>query len=669
MQEKRIIESSTDSSESTNQTSINVASEIEISSDMINQAKAPFLKLTDLKPKGPARLINEKKNSEAEQVKKTTKPLESRSWSTIRESKNEEKALTEKVLTWGEWISSWPAIKETLIHTVNHYKNGFKLLYFNVKMTSQILMRSLKGIPQTRRERQLLTRTLGDLFRLVPFIVIILVPFMELSIPFLLKWFPGILPSTFDDKLKKKENLKKQLHLKIEMAKFLQDTLVEIKNDKNNQNPEFGLFLEKLRTGEGVSTEDFVKNATVFKDELTLDNLQRNQLTAMCRLLGIKPFGIDSILRLQIERKVQSLKRDDRSIVEEGIDSLTTEELQYAVMARGMYSQTNNRQRLRERLEEWLDFSIRKNVPITLLLLSRAFALNAHVELSDALKDSIAHMPSELIDEIESRVGAPKFGQKLDRALKLQALEEYTALLDEERLAMQNQIEDPTKSSFEALATLADATELDRRQIEELRNQVMTIGNAATVDMQTIKTKMEAINAELDESEKIAKDDLLKRRASAETGLMTDEEFNKFWAAKRNEALKKQIAKQKENELQKKNAKKLEDKVVQLLNDLTGDLEVTRKEIRDDLKVLDKNYDGLISEDEIKFALKVLDSKLTESQIKNLIDKLDPDHDGLIEVERLFKVAKDMDIDLAGALVEARELEANIKAKTATVSD
>jgi hypothetical protein len=48
------------------------------------------------------------------------------------------------------------------------------------------------------------------------------VPFLELLLPLLLKLFPNMLPSTFEDKLKKEEEVKKRLVVKMEVAKFLQ---------------------------------------------------------------------------------------------------------------------------------------------------------------------------------------------------------------------------------------------------------------------------------------------------------------------------------------------------------------------------------------------------------------------------------------------------------------
>lgn len=165
-------------------------------------------------------------------------------------------------------------------------------------------------------------RTCADLFRLVPFLVFIIVPFMEFLLPVALKLFPNMLPSTFETKSKKvpwsftfcsvqplsvelcalyynlharvtfllyvmgifanlawrpeghcriwvyyldfcslknvwtlfyvlqEERLKKELRVKLEMAKFLQDTVEEIalrnKADKGNVTEEFSTFFQKV---------------------------------------------------------------------------------------------------------------------------------------------------------------------------------------------------------------------------------------------------------------------------------------------------------------------------------------------------------------------------------------------------------------------------------------
>lgn len=208
----------------------------------------------------------------------------------------------------------------------HNWTNFLSSTGFNIRTTFSIGMRALSGQQMTRRERRLLVRTVGDMFRLVPFSVFVIVPFMEFTLPIFLKIFPNMLPSTFEDKLKKEENLKKQLRLKIEMAKFLQDTLEEVKVEK--MDPQFVEFIQKvrarlwqpwtvanvikqLRNGEYVDPIEVTKFAKFFEDAWTLDTLTRPQLVAMCRLLNLKVFGPDSILRLQVERRIEQLKKDD----------------------------------------------------------------------------------------------------------------------------------------------------------------------------------------------------------------------------------------------------------------------------------------------------------------------------------------------------------------------
>ena len=40
-----------------------------------------------------------------------------------------------------------------------------------------------------------------------------------------------MLPSTYEDKLKKEEELKRRLSIKLELARFLQDTVAEVAKD------------------------------------------------------------------------------------------------------------------------------------------------------------------------------------------------------------------------------------------------------------------------------------------------------------------------------------------------------------------------------------------------------------------------------------------------------
>ncbi|MBJ6938345.1 LETM1 domain-containing protein, partial [Vibrio cholerae] len=81
----------------------------------------------------------------------------------------------------------------------------------NMKVSSNLLLRLARGEILTRREKQLLELTVADSIRLVPFIVIAIVPFLEFSLPFLLKIFPNMLPSTYTTKDQQKNNLNASL--------------------------------------------------------------------------------------------------------------------------------------------------------------------------------------------------------------------------------------------------------------------------------------------------------------------------------------------------------------------------------------------------------------------------------------------------------------------------
>lgn len=74
---------------------------------------------------------------------------------------------------------------------------GSKLLWADIKVAKNIMKRVLRGSELSRRERRQLIRTVQDVFRIVPLSIFVIVPFMELLLPFALKLFPNMLPSTF----------------------------------------------------------------------------------------------------------------------------------------------------------------------------------------------------------------------------------------------------------------------------------------------------------------------------------------------------------------------------------------------------------------------------------------------------------------------------------------
>jgi hypothetical protein len=114
-------------------------------------------------------------------------------------------------------------IRDTVKHEIHHYWVGTKLLWADTVTARKLLSKTLGGSALTRRERKQLLRTVSDLFRLIPFSMFVIVPFMEFALPFALRIFPNMLPSTYQDSLKAEENMKRELKSRIAMAQFFQE--------------------------------------------------------------------------------------------------------------------------------------------------------------------------------------------------------------------------------------------------------------------------------------------------------------------------------------------------------------------------------------------------------------------------------------------------------------
>lgn len=84
-------------------------------------------------------------------------------------------------------------------------------------------------------------------------------------------------------------------------------------------------------------------------------------------------------------------------IQKEGIESLSLTELQQACRLRGMRAYGLSPERLRFQLAQWLDLSLTKKVPPSLLLLSRAFMLPETIPTTDKLKATISALPETVV--------------------------------------------------------------------------------------------------------------------------------------------------------------------------------------------------------------------------------------------------------------------------------
>lgn len=342
----------------------------------------------------------------------------------VAESKKDQKKLT---------------FMQKVKREVLHYWDGTKLLATEVRISIKLALKMAAGYELSRRENRQLQRTVQDLARLVPFSVFIIVPFAELLLPVALKLFPNLLPSTYEGQTSKDAKAKGLRTTRKEVSNFLRNTLKETGlpvSVVNAQKEGFAEFFRKVRaTGESPTQDDVIKVCKIFKDDLTLDNLSRPQLVGMTKYMGLSAFGTDMMLRYQIRHRMRQIKRDDRAISFEGVDTLSVPELQMACASRGLRTQGMSPGRLRDDLQMWLDLRLKYGVPSTLLVLSNAFMYTQgkDSEISsqiDALQAVLSSIPEELFHEIELEVhnaeGAATNKQRLE------VLKEQQELIEEE---------------------------------------------------------------------------------------------------------------------------------------------------------------------------------------------------------------------------------------------
>ena len=239
-----------------------------------------------------------------------------------------------------------------------------------------------------------------------------------------------MLPSTFESKFQEEEKKRKLLKMRVEMAKFLQSTVEELAlsgtSAKLDKAKEFTEFFNSCRnSGEPAPTQDILRIARNFADELTLANLSRPQLVSMAKYMNLGAFGTDTFLRHQIDKRLKEIFKDDQMISSEGIDSLDLNELQQACLFRGI--PTVSPARMRYELGQWLDLHLIHKISSSLLVLSHAFQTADRLPSSsnealkskaEALQATLTALPHQVINEaqllVSEKEGVATYKQKLE---------------------------------------------------------------------------------------------------------------------------------------------------------------------------------------------------------------------------------------------------------------
>ncbi|KAL9270602.1 Mitochondrial proton/calcium exchanger protein-like protein [Drosera capensis] len=536
---------------------------------------------------------------------------------------------------WAKKLHHW---KDEFISTLQHYWLGTKLLWADVRICSRLLLKLAGGKSLSRRERQQLTRTTADIFRLVPFAVFIIVPFMEFLLPVFLKLFPNMLPSTFQDRMKEQEQLKRRLNARIEYARFLQDTVKEMAKEVQNSRSgevkqtaeDLDEFINKVRRGAPVSNEEILGFAKLFNDELTLDNISRPRLVNMCKYMGITPYGTDAYLRFMLRKRLREIKEDDKMIKAEGVESLSEQELRQACRDRGLLGLLSVEE-MRQQLRDWLDLSLNRSLPSSLLILSRAFNISGKVRPEEAVQATISSLPDEVVDTVQV-TSLPSEDSVAERRRKLEFLEMQEEMIKEEEEKeeeLQAKLKETVTSEKDiALEEMKDTSR--EAETPEKEDQLCDLSRALAV-----LASASSVSREREEFLR-----LVKKEIELYNSMVDKEGEGEAVAEKAYRAAREEVDDQAvETPPADKVSSALIDRVDAMLHDLEKEIDAVDTQIGDRFRLLDRDYDGKVTPDEVAAAANYLKDTLGKDGIQELISKLAKDKDGKILVEDLVRFA------------------------------
>ncbi|WOO86043.1 Mitochondrial proton/calcium exchanger protein [Vanrija pseudolonga] len=580
--------------------------------------------------------------------------------------KEKEVAKKDKKPT-GPWHSrAWAVVKKELAH----YWAGTKLLGQEIKISSKLQYKVLQGGSLTRRERRQLRRTTTDILRLVPFSVFVIIPFMEFLLPVALKLFPNMLPSTFEGQLAKDEKERKLLRVRLEMAKFLQETVRDtgLQADGVVHSDEFKEFFRKVRsTGETPSDEDVIKVAKLFNSDITLDNLSRPQLVSMCKYMNINAFGTDNFLKHQIRSRLEKIRVDDMMIHAEGVDSLTTKELQHACQSRGIRFQGMSPARLREELEQWINLHYTNKISGVLLILSRAFNFdNKGDDVMSSLVTTLSSLPESLVSEAELHVS----GDKATYKERLEVLQQQQELIEDEAEQEQEELEARKKEKEAKEAKEAEEAAAKEEEAKAAAaaaaaaaEPAATPAEAATVTATASATPEASVTAEAPAAEAAAEPAAAAAEpvaAEEDDAKMTKEQLGELAEALSILTAKSSIIKERDelqalfedNLLSEAESKErpeehdsksvaLSKRVRSMIKKVDAELEKYDERVGASLNLINTNHKGQISLADLKSALRVIKHAPPEDVIEGLGKKLDVDQDGFVDLDHVLELTQD----------------------------
>lgn len=445
-------------------------------------------------------------------------------------------------------------------------------------------------------------------------------------------------------------------------------------------------FLDSIRSGKYVDASEVARFARFFNDELTIEGAARPQLIAMCKYMGISPYGHDLFLRFKLRSKLNGIKRDDMEIMwEGGVESLTDEEVSKACQDRGI--REVDTRRMRRELSDWLDLSQSKEIPGSLLIMSRAFLYTTDLEAkeksnSDGLVETLGSLSEDVIMDAKKAadVGDETTVERLAETLRQAQLIEVESQreaqkekedkekrkkkeTEEEAIRAQTQLSTEAQEQGDQVPDepIADKAVMDKVRLAEdkLSEAIIGVSGGSGSAPESLKAKLELPEeAEMDEEEEQKERDGIREMLESLEALASDSAVEK----ERDELRDLKIAlSSAETTIRVTEGVESADfrRLKGLVSRLEREIERVDTKVGLRMKLLDKDNDGLMSLNECKDVMKLIAGERDDELVEETLQKLDADDDGNISREDLKRVLREMQFDLGSSEGQSQKLHSS----------
>lgn len=422
-------------------------------------------------------------------------------------------------------------------------------------------------------------------------------------------------------------------------------------------------FLHAIRNGKDVTGSSISRFAKFFNDELTIDGAGRPQLVAMCKYMGLSPYGHDMFLRFKLRSRLNAIKRDDMQIMwEGGVDSLTDSEVAKACRDRGIREEVSNKW-MRKQMGDWLDLSQRREIPGSLLIMSRALLYGRTDEMAehseDVLAETLGSMPEDVMMDVKQAadVGDGTNVERLEETLRQAKLIE----LESERVARKEKEDNEKRKKKEGEEDVKEGTAEDLISDKEVLQKVEAHEAEVKKDMfntDNMNARADAVGGageavvadggsdveSMDEEEVLMERDRIRDMLVSLGELSSDSSVQKEREELGN--LRLQLVEAEvlvkgtdgESSADMRRFKKMVTK-------LGREIERVDAKVGLRMKMLDKDNDGVMSLEELRHAMTVIAGERDEDVVAEMLQRLDADADGNISKGDLTRVLHELQFE------------------------